>query len=165
MSGPDGQTTREVTAPEIPSALTNPDAYPFEVARVELRETHISWVFLAGDRVYKVKKPVRLSFLDYSTLERRLFFCEEEVRLNARLAPGIYRRVVAVSRMPSGRLRLDGAGRVEDYAVEMERLPEHRMMDRLLAAGELERAARAARSSARRLPPPGCDRAGGGRAW
>lgn len=126
-----------MTAAELPGALTSPDAYPFEVEHVELRETHISWVFLAGARVYKVKKPVRLSFLDYSTAERRRFFCEEEVRLNARLAPGIYRRVVTVSRMPSGRLRLDGAGRVEDYAVEMERLPADRMMDRLLAVGEI----------------------------
>ncbi len=126
-----------MTADELPSALTSPDAYPYQVERVELRETHISWVFLAGARVYKVKKPVRLSFLDYSTLERRRFFCDEEVRLNARLAPGVYRRVVAVSRMPSGRLRLDGAGAVEDWAVEMERLPDDRMMDHLLAAGEI----------------------------
>ncbi len=122
---------------ELPGALTTADAYPYAVERVELRETHISWVFLAGSRVYKVKKPVRFSFLDYSTVERRHFFCAEEVRLNARLAPGIYRRVAELVRTPSGRLRIDGAGRTVDHAVEMERLPDERMMDRLLDAGEI----------------------------
>ncbi len=122
---------------ELPEALTRPEAYPFPVRRVELRETHISWVFLAGTRVYKVKKPVRFSFLDYSTIERRRHFCAEEVRLNARLAPGVYRGVVALERTASGRLRIDGAGTTVDYAVEMERLPDDRMMDRLLAAGEI----------------------------
>ncbi len=122
---------------ELPDALTRPEAYPFPVRGVELRETHISWVFLAGARVYKVKKPVRFSFLDYSTIERRRHFCAEEVRLNSRLAPGVYRGVVTLERTPSGRLRIDGVGTTVDYAVEMERLPGDRMMDRLLAVGEI----------------------------
>jgi hypothetical protein len=71
--------------PHIVAALTDPGIYPHAVDRVELVETHISWVFLAGDRVYKVKKPVDLGFLDFTTLERRRFFCEEEIRLNRRL--------------------------------------------------------------------------------
>ena len=70
--------------PPIVAGLTDPGIYPHAVDRVELVETHISWVFLAGDRVYKVKKPVDLGFLDFGTLERRRFFCEEEVRLNRR---------------------------------------------------------------------------------
>ena len=65
---------------------------------VELVQTHISFVFLAGDEVYKVKKPVRFSFLDFSTLERRRHFCREEVRLNRRLAPDVYLGVVAICR-------------------------------------------------------------------
>ena len=70
-------------------ALARPAAYPFPVEQVEVRHTHISVVFLAGPRAYKIKKPVRLGFLDYSDVDRRRFYCEKEVRLNRRLAPDI----------------------------------------------------------------------------
>jgi aminoglycoside phosphotransferase family enzyme/predicted kinase len=102
----------------------------------ELRETHISVVLLSGDRAYKFKKPLRLPFLDYSTLERRRHMCLEEVRLNRRLAPGIYRGVRAV--VPAGdAFALAGAeapGAVE-YAVEMRRYDEHDTLARRLDAG------------------------------
>jgi len=92
-------------------------------------ETYTHWVFLTNDRAYKVKRPVRFPFLDYSTLERRRHLCEEEVRLNRRLAPEVYRRVAVLT--ADG--RVDGDGEPVEYAVEMERLPQGRMLDRLLA--------------------------------
>ena len=76
--------------PDLITALQDPHVYPHPVDRVELLETHISWVFLAGRRVYKIKKPVDLGFLNFTTLSRRRFFCREEVRLNRRLAPDVY---------------------------------------------------------------------------
>jgi len=116
---------------EAARILARPEAYPGRPARVEIIETHISRVYLAGDRAYKVKKPVRFPFLDYSTAERRRHFCEEEVRLNRRLAPEVYRGVVPVT--ADG--RIGGTGAVLEYAVEMVRLPQERMLDRLLEAG------------------------------
>jgi aminoglycoside phosphotransferase family enzyme/predicted kinase len=99
---------------------------------VSMLETHASLLFFAGERVYKVKKPVAYGFLDFSTLERRRFYCEEEMRLNRRLAPEVYLGVVAVTRDGDGRVRIGGEGAVVEYAVEMVRLPAARMLDRLL---------------------------------
>ncbi len=121
-------------------ALSRPDAYPFGVDEVTLVETHISLLFFAGERVYKVKKPVRFPFVDYSTRERRRHYCGEEVRLNARLAPGVYRGVVPIARDRSGALRIGAGGEPVDFAVEMVRLPAEGMMDRLLERGELDNA-------------------------
>jgi aminoglycoside phosphotransferase family enzyme/predicted kinase len=120
--------------PSLVAALLHPAVYPHRVDRVELVETHISWVLLAGDRVYKIKKPVDLGFLDFTTLARRRFFCEEEVRLNRRLAPDVYLGVVEI-KGSRRRPRLDGAGRTIEVAVAMQRLPEDRMLHRLARAG------------------------------
>jgi aminoglycoside phosphotransferase family enzyme/predicted kinase len=114
----------------------------------ELRETHISWVFLFEHLVLKVKKPVNLGFVDFSTLERRRSACEAEVALNARLAPGVYLGVVPVLRSPEGRIRFGGAGEgactaatlgaeLVDWAVQMRRLPDRERADQLLAVGRL----------------------------
>lgn len=116
--------------------LRDPGAYPHPVDRVEVIETHISWVFLAGDRVYKVKKPVDLGFLDFTTLERRRFFCAEEVRLNRRLTHDVYLGVVDLN--GTDRLRVQGPGPTREVAVLMRRLPHDRMLDRLAAAGGVE---------------------------
>lgn len=112
--------------------LRRPACYPGPPEEVEIVQTHISIVCLAGARVYKLKKPVRLSFLDFSTPERRAHFCHEEVRLNRRLCPDVYRGVVELRRGPAG-LNFRGEGTVVDHAVEMTRLPAARMLDRLLA--------------------------------
>jgi aminoglycoside phosphotransferase family enzyme/predicted kinase len=104
-------------------ALSSPTAYPLPVQAVEVRQTHISVVFLVGEHVYKVKKPVRLDFLDFSTLELRRHFCEEEVRLNRWLAPGVYLGVVPVTE-EAGQLRVEGGGPAVEWAVKMVRLPE-----------------------------------------
>jgi aminoglycoside phosphotransferase family enzyme/predicted kinase len=120
--------------------LMRPAAYPRPPEEVELRQTHISLLFFAGDRVYKVKKPVDLGFLDFTTLERRRFFCEEEVRLNRRLAERVYLGVVPVSRGGDGHLCIGGSGEPIEWAVEMVRLPEHRMLARMLERGEIDNA-------------------------
>ncbi len=101
-----------------------------------LRETHISWVLMGKDRVFKIKKPVRFSFLDFSTFERRRFFCEEEVRLNRRLSPDVYLGVVAITE-GGGRPAIGGSGEAIDHAVEMKRLDESKKMDSLLAEGKV----------------------------
>jgi aminoglycoside phosphotransferase family enzyme/predicted kinase len=115
-------------------ALSRPEAYPCPVAAVEVRHTHISVVFLAGDRAFKVKKPVALGFLDFSTLDRRRHFCEEEVRLNRRLAPSVYRGVVPIT-CAGDRVRLGGQGEVVEWAVEMERLPDEAQLEQHMLRG------------------------------
>src|SRR5947208_9544858 len=121
---------------ELIAALSEPGAYPFAAGAVEVRQTHISAVFLAGGVVYKVKKPVNLGFLDFGTLEKRRHFCEEEVRLNRRLAPRVYLGVVPVA-ADGGRLRVGGRGEVVEWAVRMERLPEDATLRARLLRGEV----------------------------
>jgi aminoglycoside phosphotransferase family enzyme/predicted kinase len=116
--------------------LSRPSAYPVAPASVELVETHISWVFLAGSHVYKLKKPVDLGFLDFRTLDQRRRACEAEVALNERLAPGVYLGVVPVCRA-AGQCRLGGPGEVVDWAVHMTRLPDDRRADNLVTQGKL----------------------------
>lgn len=120
--------------PELIEALLSPGAYPHEAEGVELIQTHISYVLLAGPYAYKIKKPIELHFLDYSTLERRRLMCEEEVRLNRRLCPDVYLGVVPIARAAGG-YRVGGAGAPLEYAVQMRRMPADRMMPALLARG------------------------------
>src|SRR5713101_4270491 len=87
---------------ELIEGLSRPQAYPFPAQQIEVRHTHISVVFLAGPYAYKVKKPVNLGFLDFSTLEKRRYFCEQEVLLNRRLSPSVYLGVVAIARTSNG---------------------------------------------------------------
>src|SRR4051794_23866329 len=117
-------------------ALSEPAAYSHPVGTIEVRQTHISVVFLAGAFAYKVKKPVRFDFLDFSTLDNRRHFCEEEVRLNRRLAVGVYLGVVPVAAV-GGEVRVEGEGEVIEWAVKMERLPESQTFRDLLSHGEL----------------------------
>ncbi len=123
---------------ELIEALSRPQAYPHPVERIEFRQTHISLLFFAGDRVYKIKKPIRLNFLDYSTLARRKHFCEEEVRLNRRLAADIYLGVVTIGRSADRHVQIGGPGDPIEYAVEMVRLPEESMLETQLTRGEID---------------------------
>ena len=117
--------------PVFIEALLKPASYPHHPQRVELVQTQMSFIFLAGDLVYKVKKPVNLGYLDYTTLEKRLFFCNQELELNRRLCPEVYLEVVPiVSR--AGQIYLGGKGEVVEYAVKMKSLPAEQMMDKLL---------------------------------
>jgi hypothetical protein len=120
----------------ILEALREPARYPHPADRVELVETHISRVFLAGDYAYKVKKPVALGFLDFSTLEARRFYCEEELRLNRRTAPDLYLDVVPIAETPRG-VRVGGEGEPIEYALEMRRFPQDALADSLARRGEL----------------------------
>ncbi|MEQ8763608.1 MAG: AAA family ATPase [Planctomycetota bacterium] len=134
---------------DIVESLRLPEAYRHETGpSIELLQTHISWIFFAGERVYKVKKPVDLGFLDYATLERRRSFCIEEVRLNRRLAPDTYLGISAIRRDQRGIYVVDPVeaedlaadDAVVEYAVAMKRLPSVRMMDRLLESHEVDNA-------------------------
>lgn len=120
--------------PETIKALLRREAYSHPVdLPVRLIQTHVSFVLITGEEVYKLKKPVNFGFIDYSTLPRRKRACEAEVRLNRRGCPEIYVGVVPIVETPRG-VRVGGRGRVLDYAVHMKRLPEGRMMDELLAS-------------------------------
>jgi len=121
---------------EIVRALSDPRLYPDATSRVEVVQTQMSVVFLADDFVYKLKKPVNLGYLDYTTLEKRHFFSEQEVRLNRRLCPETYLEVVPV-RVHTGAISLGGPGEAIEYAVKMRKLPRERMMDVLLAKAEV----------------------------
>ena len=117
-------------------ALSHPAAYPDPVEMVEVCQTHISVVFLAGPYAYKVKKPVNLGFLDFSTLENRHHFCDEELRLNRRLAPRVYLEVVPISADAAG-IKVEGRGEAVEWAVKMERLPKEATLENRLERGEI----------------------------
>ena len=129
---PPGPTPEILEADKV-RFLSIPQAFPNKPPEVLVEETHMSWVFLAGDRVYKLKKPVTTSYLDFSTVERRERNCREEVRLNRRLAPDVYRGVVPLVVSSGGNLSLDGPGVVVDWLVAMRRLPADRMLDYAIA--------------------------------
>jgi len=129
----------------INRALLNPEAYPHKPQKIELVQTQMSFIFLTGEYVYKIKKPVNLGYLDYTTLEKRHFFCHQELELNRRLCPGAYLDVVPIVEEKDG-LRIEGRGKAIEYAVKMKQLPQERMMDVLLPRGQvtLEMVARVA---------------------
>jgi aminoglycoside phosphotransferase family enzyme len=118
-------------------ALANPVCYPHPVERVRVIETHISHVLLTGRYAYKIKKPVDLGFLDFSTLERRRFYCEEELRLNRRLAPQMYLEVVAIGGTPQAPQLGVPAEEAIEYAVKMREFPQEALLDHRLGLGEL----------------------------
>ena len=128
--------------PATVGAMMRPEAYQDHPRSVELRQTHVSYVFLAGAYVYKIKKPVRFAFLDASTLARRHQLCLDEVRLNRRLAPDVYLGVVPILRRGGGELGLGvaspdaaEAGAVVEWVVRMRRLDEATMLDRMVSQG------------------------------
>lgn len=118
------------------TALQQPARFPHPVERFQVIETHISRVLLTGAYAYKIKKPVNLGFLDFSTLEKRRFYCHEELRLNRRLAPELYEAVVSITGSV-GDPRLDGDGPVIDYAVRMRQFPDGARLDQVSDRGEL----------------------------
>ena len=114
------------------------DALRRTAGEVEQIETHISSLLLAGDHVYKLKKPLDLGFLDFTTLDRRKRACDDELRLNRRLAPDLYLDVIAITGTAE-QPTLDGTGALLDYAVHMRRFPQEQRLDRVLARGALRR--------------------------
>jgi hypothetical protein len=124
--------------PSLKRSLLNPDIFPDRPESVGFTETHISLLFFTGTHVYKLKKPVDFGFLDFTTLEKRKFFCEQEVKLNRRLSSGIYLGVVQIND-DGKRISLNGEGEVVEYAVQMKQIPEELLMDKLLKKGRLTR--------------------------
>ncbi|MGB2817231.1 MAG: hypothetical protein WBC37_08430, partial [Burkholderiaceae bacterium] len=122
------------------SGLLKASAYAHPVERVERIDTHISTVLLAGDFAYKIKKPVDLGFLDFSSLEKRRRYCQEELRLNRRTAPELYVDVVPIVATASGPRVGDATGDPVDYAVRMRRFDPGCTLDHLAARGQLTRA-------------------------
>lgn len=116
--------------------LQNAAAYDHPVAEIALVETHISWVLLTGEFAYKVKKPVTLPFADFSTLERRRFLCEEELRLNRRLAPSLYLSVVPIAGSPE-QPEMNGSSEPMEYAVKMRQFSQDMLLSRLIQHGGL----------------------------
>jgi len=115
----------------LQKALLNPEIYPDRPAVIKFMETHISLLFLTGNHVYKVKKPVDFGFLDFTSLEKRKFFCEQEVKLNRRLSPTLYLGIIRITK-EGDRIHLEGKGEPVEYAVKMKQIPEEKLMDKLL---------------------------------
>ncbi len=124
------------TVPAYIQALLQPEMYDHPVEEIQLLQTHISYVLLAGDFVYKFKKPVNFGFLDFSDLDKRKFFCRRELLLNRRLCPDIYLGMVEVTEQ-GNRFYLDKEGATVEYGVKMARMPQEGMMVNIIQAGAL----------------------------
>lgn len=126
--------------PERIEQLRDPAVFPESAERVEIIQTHLSVVCLVGEFAYKLKKAIRLPFVDFTSLENRKKYCEEELRLNRRLCPGVYLSVEELREDTWGGITLRGGeGAIIDFAVKMRRLPPDRMMDVLLAADSVKK--------------------------
>ena len=132
-----GDSQSRIDASVVVDRLSQPTIYPDRPQQVSVVETHISWVFLTDHYAYKLKKPLKYDFLDFSTLEKRHHFCLKEVALNRRLAPQAYLDVVPVTESPTGRLGINGDGPVVEWLVRMRRLPADRSLDQLITTGSL----------------------------
>lgn len=128
----------DLTQQEVMAFLASPEAYGPGCSRVDRFDTHISVVYLTDDRASKLKRAVRYSYPDCSTLEARRHFCEKEVRLNWRTAPALYRRAVPVTRAADGSLQIDGAGTPVEWLVEMRRFDQDRRLDIVAERGALD---------------------------
>ena len=117
-------------------ALQNPALYDHAAGTFQLIETHISWIILTGPYAYKIKKPVNFGFLDFSTLEKRRYFCQQELRLNRRLAPQLYQNVIPITGTAQSP-QLNGSGTPIEYAVKMTQFPQQAQLDRVLNQSEL----------------------------
>lgn len=118
--------------------MLEPATYPLPPSKIIHRQTHISHIFLTGDLAYKIKKPVDFGFLDFTTLAKRHYFCHQEVLLNRRLTRDIYLGVVKIA-LEKGKPIINGKGPALEYAVQMREMPQERMMDRLLPAGQVKK--------------------------
>lgn len=116
---------------DICKALLSPESYPEKVKKIKLLQTHISWVFLTGKYAYKVKKPVNFGFLDFSTLRKRKFYCEQELKLNRRLAPELYINVLPIVEFDN-KIKIGGKGKIIDFALVMNEIPQEQLMSALL---------------------------------
>jgi aminoglycoside phosphotransferase family enzyme len=121
---------------QIVEALMKPEAYGEDPGSIELVQTHISFVFLTRNFVYKMKKAVNLGFLDFTTLEKRRFFCEKELELNRRLCGDMYLEVVPINK--SDGIKIKGEGETIEYAVKMKKMPQEKMMSKLIEKNKVD---------------------------
>jgi uncharacterized protein len=126
---------KPVSAADILNFLSDRKNYPEETSLVELRETHMSYVFQTDRYVYKMKKQVKYPFLDFSTPEKRLYNCLEELKVNRRLAPSVYIKVVALVQQTGGTLCLEGEGKVVEWLVKMVKLPADKFLQNRIESG------------------------------
>jgi aminoglycoside phosphotransferase family enzyme len=124
--------------PPVAEALLQPQSYPHKTGSIQLMQTQMSFIFLTGDYVYKVKKAINLGYLDYTTLEKRHFFCRQELKLNRRLCSDTYLDIVAINN-DRGIINIEGKGDTIEYAIKMRQLPQDRMMDILLLSGQVSK--------------------------
>ena len=124
---------------QVIEELKKPETYPELPKKIQIKQTHISYVFVTDKFVYKVKKAVNFGFLDFSTLEKRHQFCEKELVLNRRLCGDMYLEVVSINRLPSGEIKINGKGKNVEYAVKMKKIPEEKIMTRLLEEGKIDK--------------------------
>jgi aminoglycoside phosphotransferase family enzyme len=120
---------------ELVEALMNPEAYEEETGKIEMKQTHISYVFLTRNFAYKIKKAVDFGFLDFSTLEKRQFFCEKELEINRRLCGDMYLEVVPINK--SDVIKIKGKGKIVEYAVKMKNIPQNKLMNKLLEENKI----------------------------
>ncbi len=121
---------------DIPELLTNPSVYPWAAASVQRVDTHLSHVFLAGERVLKIKRAVDYGFVDFTSLESRRLSCEDECRLNRRLTSGVYLDVVPLT-LNDGAIEIDGTGEIVEWGTVMRRLPSGGMLDARILSGDV----------------------------
>jgi aminoglycoside phosphotransferase family enzyme len=121
---------------QVVEALMKPETYDEDPGSIELVQTHISFVFLTRNFAYKVKKAVNLGFLDFTTLEKRRFFCEKELELNRRLCGDMYLEVVPINKADA--IKIKGEGETVEYAVKMKRMPQKTMMSKLLEENKVD---------------------------
>ncbi|MCW3981388.1 MAG: hypothetical protein NWF11_07950 [Candidatus Bathyarchaeota archaeon] len=122
---------------QVVTALLNPDTYDEAPGRIQLVQTHISFIFLTKNYAYKVKKAVDLGFLDFTTLEKRRYFCDQELELNRRLCREMYLEVVPITRSKS--IKMKGEGEIVEYAVKMVKMPHKKLMNKLLQAKQVDK--------------------------
>jgi aminoglycoside phosphotransferase family enzyme len=125
------------TQDQVLIALRKPETYPEKPGHIEIIQTHISFVFLTKEFVYKVKKPVNFGFLDFSSLEKRRFFCEKELELNRRLCGDMYIEVAPINRNEEA-IKIKGEGETVEYALKMKRMPRDRIMSKLLEENKVD---------------------------
>src|SRR3989337_245238 len=126
-----------LTQKQVVEALMKPEAYEEDSGKIELIQAHISCVFLTKNFAYKVKKAVDFGFVDFTTLEKRRFFCEKELQLNKRLCEDLYLEVVSINK--SDVIKIKGDGETVEYAVKMRKIPQERMLTKLFERNEVNR--------------------------
>jgi aminoglycoside phosphotransferase family enzyme/predicted kinase len=135
-------TAMDASLPQLIQEMLQPEFYPHPVPNpIQLIQTHISYVLLAGDYAYKVKKPANFGFLDFSSLDKRQYFCQEELRLNRRLSPGLYLEVLSIVQTPEGHYRLSSAAdapeSVAEVTLKMQQFDQENQFSRLFAKNQL----------------------------